>query len=467
MSTGSQAGQSAVHNPQSAAEYDTIVIGGGPAGSTCALVMAREGLKVQLLEKTSHPRFHIGESFLPRNMTLFKELGLWDRLMQIPHVVKYGAEFAFGNQPDSETMHFRFDAGIPVGETVAVNIERAPMDNMLLRAAAEAGADVRENTAVKEVLELADGRVAVKADDGATYRAKYICDASGHGTVIGKHLGLKKMHPKHRKVAFYGHFRNVKRKPMPVGGYPTIVMCDEGWFWIIPLDEERTSIGMVFDADLAKTVDVPPAKMLMWGAERCPLVRSRLEDAICPETNHVTADFSFRCDPFAGPGYFLVGDAATFVDPIFSTGVCLGMMGGKAAAQRVVKLVRGATNADELRRSYIRYVDDSTSRFFHMVHMYYHHSFRELFMEGEGPCEVERAVISLLGGHVFPPDPPRAIRWRMKLFTACMYINKYVPLVKRRAGCSLRTNLPRAIGSKPLAPGYIEAALRGSAAGVL
>jgi flavin-dependent dehydrogenase len=390
-------------------------------------------------------------------------------------VVKYGAEFAFGNQDDADTMHFRFDEGIPVGNTVAFNIERGPFDNMLLRAAADAGAVVHENTTVKEVLELSDGRVAVRTDLAApndVLRAKWLCDASGHGTVVARHLNIKKVHPRHRKTAFYGHFTGVRRKEMPVGGYPLIAMCDEGWFWVIPLDEVRTSIGVVFDADIAKTIDVPPSQLLLWAIERCPLVRSRLDSATCPEQNHVTADFSFRCEPFAGPGYFLVGDAATFVDPIFSTGVCLGMMGGVQAAERVIKLVKGAANADQLRRSYIDYVDAATSRFFHMIHMYYHHSFRELFMEGEGPVQVEKAVISLLAGHVFPPSPPWSIRWRMKLFTACMYLNKYLRLVPRRPHHSLRDSTPNPLpGRKPAATIEPKAARRsaptGAGAGVL
>ena len=119
-----------------------------------------------------------------------------------------------------------------------------------------------------------------------------------------------------------------------------IVVCEEGWFWMIPLDETRTSIGMVMHDHEARKVGLPADQMLAWGISRCPVLRERTAGATFPTETHVLADFSYRCTPYAGPGYFLVGDAATFIDPIFSTGVCLGMMSGAEAGRAIVAIVQ-------------------------------------------------------------------------------------------------------------------------------
>jgi 2-polyprenyl-6-methoxyphenol hydroxylase-like FAD-dependent oxidoreductase len=216
-------------------------------------------------------------------------------------------------------------------------------------------------------------------------------------------------------------------------------MCSDAWFWMIPIDETRTSMGMVMDADAAKRVasrGVSATQMLAWGIPRCPFLRRRTERATFPGENGVTADFSYRCDPYAGPGYFLVGDAATFVDPIFSTGVCLGMMGGRLAGESVAAMVQQNASPARLRREYIRYVRDSSSVFFRLVYMYYQHSFRELFLNVSGPFDVPAAVISTLGGHVFP-RPVFALRWRLRLFNICVWLQGRLPLAPRRSVFSL------------------------------
>lgn len=425
--------------------YDVVVIGSGPAGSTAARCCALKGLRTLLLEKDAHPRFRIGESLLPRNAALFRELGLSDVIDKLPKVKKYGATFVMGNS--FKTTDFFFTPGPGGEEDFAYSLERAPFDQALFKAAQDAGVTALERTAVKSIDRLADNDVALATTAGPV-RARLLLDCSGQATMVARHLKLRETLPDLKRVAYYGHFENVHRREGKLGGATIIVMCEEGWFWMIPLDETRTSIGFVASAEALKAAGVKPDEALAWAIARCPYVREATKNSPFPERLHITADFSYRCEPFAGPGYFLVGDAATFVDPIFSTGVCMAMMSGNRAAEDAFNLLQNPARAPRIRAGYCKFVDTSSAAFFKLVRSYYRHSFRELFLAGSGPLDVHNAVISLAAGHVFPRTPWK-IWWRVQYFWLLLAIQERKALAPRQPRFSVIDTPPGAPAPTP------------------
>jgi flavin-dependent dehydrogenase len=292
---------------------------------------------------------------------------------------------------------------------------------------------------IERILRLEDGAVKVAA--GAdSIRAQWLIDASGAATVVGRHLGARRVVPGLEMVAHFGHFTGARRNTGRREGDPTIVMCREGWFWFIPLNAKVTSVGLVMDREAARQSGVAASRRLFWGIERCPVLAERMAGADGPEENEVVADFSYRCRPYAGPGHFLVGDAATFIDPIFSTGVALAMKAGLLAAEGVGHLLEGASPR-RVRRRYVKTIESATGELFRMVRAFYDHSFRELLLSAKAPLRMRDAAVSVFSGEVFPRSPAR-IRWRLALFRLCVRIQRRVALAPRQETWSLLRNRP-------------------------
>jgi len=196
----------------------------------------------------------------------------------------------------------------------------------------------------------------------------------------------------------------------------------------------------LLDAEAARRIqrqeNLAPDRTLAWAIARCPAVQERMREAAGPETNFIAADFSYHCRPYAGQGYFLVGDAAAFMDPIFSTGVSVAFNSAIAVARFVDDMLAGRIAPARARAIYISQLEQSTGALFHIIRQYYDHAFRELFLEGKGPLGVHKAVIGVLGGNVFP-RPPWKLRWRLWLFDRFVKRNRKKRIVRRRRRFSL------------------------------
>ena len=425
-------------------DFDVLVIGGGPGGSAAALTLRQRGLSVAVLEKDRHPRFHIGESLLPRNLGLMEELGVAEAVADLPHLDKYGAAFMMAHGR-GEAAHMGFDQGLIAGRPTW-NVERAAFDDMLLRRCEAAGASVFEETPVKSIDRLDAGGCAVTTRLG-TFTGRMLLDASGHGTVVGRHTGRRRTDgdANLRRVAYFEHFSGADMPRGRDAGTPKLIMADEGWFWLIGLDGRRTSVGFVAEPTLCKEIGVPADRMLRWAVERAPAVRRHLKHARGPATNRVVADFTYTCAPFFGPGHFLVGDAAFFLDPIFSTGVTLAMIGGNAAANHAADVLEGKATMARAGRAYTKLVRQSSGPLAWLIRRFYRHEFRELLLASGSPLRVRRAIISVLAGQVFP-RPAWALRWRLGVFRAMVPVQRRVAIVPRHDRWSLRDAAPEPVG---------------------
>ena len=294
-----------------------------------------------LLEKEIFPRFHIGESLLPCNHVLFREMGVLPELQAAGFPRKFAARFELGN--DSISTCFVFREGRFNREPEAIHVERSRFDHVLLKHARDSGADVREGWTVQRFSSTEDAvTVEARAPDGQTqqFRAAFLIDASGRANLTGNQEGMRIKHPRHRKLAVFGHFANVDLPPMAQRTETIIVRLENKWFWIIPLSAEKTSIGLVIDQEEFQRSSGTHEQILLHWVNASAAVRKRMIHARLVTSVQTTADFSYHNRRFVGNRLLRVGDAAGFMDPIFSAGVFLATWSGKLAAETVIDALR-------------------------------------------------------------------------------------------------------------------------------
>ncbi len=322
--------------------YDVVVIGGGPAGSTAASLVAQAGLSTLLVEREKFPRFHVGESLMPECYWPLERLGLIERMKASKFTRKKSVQFVTASGKESEP--FYFTEHDPRESSTTWQVERADFDQMLFDRAAELGADCRDQTRVLDVLLDDDGAargVKLRTVDGQTREisAKVVMDGSGQSSLIASKLGLRVDIPGLQKAAIWGYYKNAIRDDGDNAGATIVMHTDEkdSWFWFIPLSDEVTSIGCVGDSDYLLKTGLDSEARYQLELDRCPGLQSRLENAERVGKIRVAKEYSYWTKQHSGQGWVLVGDAFGFLDPIYSSGVYFALVMGERAADAVIE----------------------------------------------------------------------------------------------------------------------------------
>jgi FAD-dependent halogenase len=327
-------------------EADVVVVGGGPGGSTLASLIAMQGHRVVVLEKDQFPRYQIGESLLPSTVHGICHLtGVSEEVAKAGFTLKRGGTFRWGQNPEAWTFSFSVSPRMAGKTSYAYQVERSKFDEILLNHARRVGADVRENCEVTDV--IIDGDrvcgVSYAGTDGIAgqVRARYVVDASGNKSRIYKRVGGSRNYSDFfRSLAIFGYFEGGKRLPPPNSGNILCAAFDSGWFWYIPLSETLTSVGAVVRRELADKVRGDPEEALHSLITECPMISDYLRHAKrVTDGNYgqirVRKDYSYHNTKFWRPGMLLIGDAACFVDPVFSSGVHLATYSALLAARSI------------------------------------------------------------------------------------------------------------------------------------
>ena len=386
--------------------YDVIVMGGGPAGSSVAGMLAREGRQVILFEKEIFPRHHIGESLMTDTYWTFRRLGLLEKLRESPFVRKYSVQFA--NAAGKESRPFYFFEAVHHESAVTWQVTRAQFDHMLINHAAEQGAVVHQGVLVKQVLFEGDQAVGVEVQmqDGTRekFYANVVVDATGQMAMLSNKFRWRVRDPKLKKAVLYSYWKGAHREPDLNGGATLVLRTEHGsggWFWYIPLENDITSVGIVANPEyLLKGRGQDLAKIYQEEIDKCEPCRKRVAEGTRVDKIYSILDYSYRSKHNAGNGFIIIGDAYGFLDPIYSSGVLLALKMAELAADAI----HDAFNHDDFSAArlgqYQAKLDRGIESMRKLVYAFYNEGFSFAGFLRKYP-EERVHIINLLIGDVF------------------------------------------------------------------
>ena len=393
--------------------YDVIVIGGGPAGSTVATLVAEQGYRVLLLERDSNPRFKVGESLIPASYWTFERLGMLEKLKASHFPKKFSVQFY--SQSGKASAPFYFYENDPHESSMTWQVLRSEFDDMLLENAVEKGAEVQRGVGVHSVLFEEDRAVGVRTKSpnrgSVDLPAKVIADSTGQSALISRRLKINDTEPELRKASIYTHFEGGIRDEGIDEGATLILHTEnkDSWFWYIPLPYNRVSVGVVGSIDYllqdrrSDGAQLDAEAIFKAELEKCPALKWRIDNAKQLFSVKTTKDFSYRAQQIAGNGWVLVGDAFGFLDPVYSTGLFLALKSGEMAADAINNALESGDLSGERLGQFGKEFVKGMESFRKLVYAFYTKEFSFAKFLKQFP-ECQQGIVDILSGNVFTKD---------------------------------------------------------------